>query len=251
MDADKLARLDAGGVREVGALTYIRESSDDAASLAGPCLFATDLGTSCWLKKQSQYGLFSELIGGRLGVLTGAGPRAHAVRVPKAALPEDGSADRFLGLCVGTEDLPGTENSKFFVEKEIVLSNDMIDADQRALVVAFQTWLRVQDHQVMVDFASGRIFSHDHGECFGHTSNPGDLQLVVCPLNGVDTTHGNDPISVARAVALVEGCDDEKLLEAVAGVPGEWGADGGRRLGIAQWLAHRRDRIGEVMAQWR
>ncbi len=151
---------------------------------------------------------------------------------------------------MGTEDLPNTENSKFLAQKGVVLDNAMIDADQRAVCVAFQTWVMLVDQQVMVDLTNGRIFSHDHGDCFGDTSAPDNMPLIVCSLNGVDSLYGAAASSVARAVERVESCSDEELLAAVANVPDEWGADPTRRLSIARWLVHRRGKIKEVMKAW-
>ncbi len=61
---------------------------------------------------------------------------------------------------MGTENLANTENSKFLKLKNIVLTSGMIDADQRALAVASQTCVRLGDHHVMVDLATGLMYSH-------------------------------------------------------------------------------------------
>lgn len=248
MTLDDLAQLDRITVQRLTALAHVRPASNQ--SYATPHLFATDSGKACWLKKNSQHGLFAELIAGRLAAKVGAGPKAHVVSVPHAALPAGGAADAFEGLCMGTEDLQNTENSRDLMGRNVVLTDAMIDRDQRALVVAFQTWVGVTDLQVLVDVTNGRIFSHDHGDCFGATNGPTDPALAISPLGGVSDRHGCEPTCVARAIGRVQSCSDDDLLHAVANIPPEWGADAPRRLSIAEWLAYRRDKLQEAMTAW-
>jgi hypothetical protein len=250
MDLTSLRMLDARhGIKVEDALTPDRPAGDPVGSLASPYLFITTAGP-CWLKNQSQHGLFAELIAGRLAAKVGAGPASHVVDVSAAAVKGAPDAARFVGRCVGMDDVPNSENSKFFQQSNVVLTNKMIDPDQRALVVTFQTWVLAGDLQVLVDFTHGRIFSHDHGDCFPPTGLRADMPLVVAPLNGVDNNHGCSGACVDRAVARVESCDDDVLLRAVACVPDTWGADDAHRLAIAEWLAERRDRIRGVMQSW-
>jgi hypothetical protein len=250
MDLASLLMLDARhGIPVAHALTAERAPPAIEQSLANPYLFITTEG-ACWLKNASQHGLFAELIAGRLAAKVGAGPDAHVVDVPAAAVANKPEAARFVGLCLGTEDLPSTENSKYFPQRGVVVPNDKIDADQRALVVAFQTWVHTGDFQVMVDFTNGHIFSHDHGDCFPPSGLPPGMPLMVTPINGVDGSRGCSRLCIERAVARVESCDDDVLLRAVACVPATWGTDDAHRLAIAEWLADRRDRLRSVMASW-
>jgi hypothetical protein len=250
VDAAHLQALDSEAPTVLEAIAHVR--APPAASLATPHLFVTSLGTACWVKAQSQHGLSSELIAGRLASRVDAGPPAHVVRVPREALPADGSANHLQGTLVGSEDIDGAVNNRelhlFGVQQ---LDPARIDPAQLARVVVFQTWVGLGDLQAIVQLTTGKVYSHDHGECFGSLADvPPTLNVLDLP--GLDRRHGSAGTLVAAAVARVQSITDDELLQAVARVPDgpEWNSDVARRLRIAEWLAGRRAQLPGVMASW-
>lgn len=251
MDAQALAILDLRAPATLDAISHVK--APPGRSLATPHAFLTSSGKTCWVKAQSQFGLETELIAGRLAGSLGAGPDAHVVRVPPQALPPGGIAAHLQGLLVGTEDIPGAMNNRELgLFGVTMLDPKLIDPGQRALVVTFQTWIGLDDLQVLVDLTSRKIFSHDHGGCFANPAPEAAPGLALLDLPGIDRAHGSDAALIAAAVARVQSLDDEELLAAAAGVPDApgWNADPSRRLRIAEWLADRRDKIAEVMQAW-
>ncbi len=251
MDAQALADLDAKGVDVLDAIAHV--TGPMQGSLATPHAFVTSTGKTMWVKSLAQHGLANELIAGRLAGRVGAGPAGAVVNVHPQALPADGSADHLSGLCSATEDVNGAVNVRELNQIGVTtLDPKTIDAAQRALVVTFQTWIGLGDLQAIIDFGTGRVLSHDHGDCFANPTSKADPQLAVLSLPGVPDSHGSDAGLVADAVAKVESLSDDDLLNAVARMPSEpqWHADPAKRLQIAEWLAQRRDKIAEVMKTW-
>jgi len=251
MDAQALAFLDQTPPEILDAIAHVK--APPQASLATPHAFLTTSGMTYWVKAQSQFGLETELIAGRLAARMNAGPASAIVRVAPQALPADGSAAHLRGVVVGTVDIPGAINNRELALLGIsVLDPAVIDPFQRAVVVTFQTWIGLDDLQVLIDMTSGRIASHDHGGCFGDVSTSGVPALALLDLPGLDRAHGSYAGHVAAAVARVESISDDELLESVARVPNApgWNVDAVRRLQIAEWLAHRRDRIAKAMKTW-
>ena len=251
MDAQALAALDSTGLEVLDAIAHVK--APPMASLTTPHAFLTSAGSTCWVKAQSQYGLETELIAGRLASAVGAGPMAHVVDVPAQALPPGGIAGHLHGVLVGTEDVAASVNNReLHLVGVTTLDPRVLDASQRAVVVTFQTWIGLDDLQVLIDLRSGRVMSHDHGGCFSNTTSAHDPGLALLELPGIDRAHGRDGSCLAAAVARVESLSDDDLLRAVSRVPTGpgWNPDPARRLQIAEWLAERRDRIAEVMKTW-
>src|SRR5207249_4374798 len=115
---------------------------------------------------------------------TNSGPIARIVYVPQEAIPdEQPELHDFVGVLVGIEDQPRTVNSK---EVQALIAGgrafpaDRIDPVSRARVATFRTWLCVGDDQVLISLDDGRIFSIDHGDCFGGMPVAA-IQRVISP----------------------------------------------------------------------
>jgi hypothetical protein len=251
LDRADLDARDKQGYTVLDALSHIR--GPQRGSLATPHLFTCADGHGYWVKAASQHGLLTELIAARLAARVGAGPDGSIIRVPKEALPSDGSLAHFEGVIVGSRNRDGAVNQRDLDLLGVTsLDPAQIAPDQRARVVAFQTWVGEGDLQLLVDLRTGEVMSFDHGECFGNTSALTDPVLTVAPLPGIPDTHGNNAPFVAEAVDRVESVGDDELLDYVSRMPlGDlWKSDPDRRLQIAQWLLHRRGRVREAMKQW-
>jgi hypothetical protein len=253
MDKDDLLRLDARGPENLLALAYDRPPP--AGSHANPHAFVCSDGKTYWVKRTAQQGLVAELIAGRVAALAGAGPVARVVEVPRAALPASGVANHLEGTGVGTLDRRGAENARHlqqFLPPQGQFDVASVDAASRAMVIAFQSWIGAGDSQVLIDLATGEVLSIDHGECFGSAATLSDPTPIVTDIPGVSSDHGRTARLIDRAVKTIEAVTDGQLLEAVACVPDvpDWRADADRRLTIAAWLAHRRDRLRGVMQSW-
>jgi hypothetical protein len=252
MDEDDLRRLDAKGYSTLRAVTPDRPSPGN--SLARPHSFVCSNGRAYWLKIDSQQGLASELIAGRLASKLDVGPSAAVVQVDPQALPKDGSANHLQGTVVGTQDIPNTVNNK---DLQPFMQNGsfdpkMIDQASRAAVVVFQTWIGSHgDGQVLVDLTTGRVSTIDHGDCFGALA-AGDPTVQVTDIPGVGVDVGRKGSLTEPAIQRIEALSDHELLEAVARVPNDppWKADESRRLEIARWLATRRDKLRSVITAW-
>lgn len=211
-------------------------------------------GKTYWVKGNVQQGLVAELIGGRLAAKVGAGPLARVLRVTSEALPVDGSADHLLGIVCGVEHLDGVVNAREL--QPLIASGQLrlgaIDPRSRAKTVVFQSWLGVNDQQVLVSLTTGRVCSIDHGDCFGNLSNPLAISVVVTPIPGVASNLGSERSLVDEAVKAVQAVSDTDLLHAVSQVPSgdAWRSSADRRLGVARWLAVRRDNLAATMLQW-
>lgn len=208
-------------------------------SAANPHAFVCVDSRTCWIKKMAHQGLLADLIAGRLAGNLGVGPSARITRIPENALPADGSANHLggEGVLVGTEDLPGYENLRtLHLIGVSTLDPAKVRTDDRALVVAFHTWLGIHDTQLMIHLQTGELRSIDHGEAFQGFVAGSDPALIVLPIPGVPDNHGSDRALVAAAVRKVESVSDDDLLVAAARVPGggDWRAPVKRRLEIAK-----------------
>ena len=118
--------------------------------------------------------------------------------------------------------------------------------------MTFQTWLGVQDTQVMLDLATGKVVSIDHGDCFVATADPAQpTAVMVVEIPGVSADVGREEALVADAVARIEALTDRQLTEAVARIPSgdSWRSPSARRWEIAAWLGARRDSLRGIMSQ--
>jgi hypothetical protein len=252
IELDALAAVDARGYGVLDALSY----GGLRSSTYSQCFtFICVDGKTYWVKAAAQQGLVAELIAGRLAARVGAGPVAQIIRVVQEALPADGLGSHLLGVVVGSQDERNTVNAR---EIQPLLGSGqfdprLLDAGSRALVVAFQTWLGVADTQVLINMKTGQFRSIDHGDCFSNTKDLVQPTLNVLAIPGVPDDVGCDPGSVETAVARIEAVTDQHLIEAVARIPvGEpWRGPSERRLEIANWLAHRRGCLREVLATWK
>lgn len=252
-DADELSKLDFPGYTVVEAITH--GGLPTSATHARPTAFVCLDGKTYWLKAKAQQGLVAELIAGRLAVRCQAGPLARIVRVTKEAVESVPDADHLQGVVVGIEDIKGAVNARdlkpFKISGEF--QPEMLDAASRARVIAFQTWIGVQDNQVLIQLANGFIHSIDHGDAFGDTSADTDPSIVVTKIPDVPDDLGKGTEDVSAAVDRIEAITDGALLQDVANVPGgedPWRSPADRRLRIAEWLAFRRGRLREVMETW-
>lgn len=252
-----LRLLDRRGYTVLEALTH--DARRSASTHATPHTFVCIDGSTYWVKGRAQQGLVAELIAGRLAARLGAGPMAQIVRVTEEALPQEAGevrdqAKSLLGVVVGLEDQHGTMNAR---ELQPLIDNsqfapDTIDPRSRALVVAFHTWLGVNDAQVLVRLSDGTVLSIDHGDGFGSMGAGGQPQVIMIPIPGVSNDVGREMRYVDPSIRKIEQVRNAQLLEAVSGVPlgDAWRSPLERRVEIAAWLASRRDRLREVMTQW-
>jgi hypothetical protein len=106
-------------------------------------------------------------------------------------------------------------------------------------------WTCASDHQFIYENEPpNRVHSVDHGHFF-----PGSQNWTVATLKGAPAPVADDQI--VRTCGLVEGeldaarrtmrVGDERIAEAVAAIPGEWGITPDEREAVADFLATRRD----------
>lgn len=213
-----LSALDSRGYTVLEALTPGPRSSPSTYSK--PSTFICVDGKTYWVKASVQQGLVAELISGGLAAQVRAGPAARIIRVtPQVA--QMAGAPELAGIVVGTEDVPDAVNARDlepFIQ-DGRFDPGLLDSGSRMLVVAFQTWLGVQDSQVLIKLTTGAVLTIDHGDTFGNTGALTEPQVVCTHIPGVDDTVGREHQQVRRAVARIEAISDRSLLEAVARVP--------------------------------
>lgn len=251
IELSALTTLDAHGYEVLDAITFEgRRAPTHSAAHTFICID----GRTYWVKGRAQQGLVTELICGRLASRVGAGPLARIVRVTADAAAGAGStADHLLGVVVGIEDEKNGINIRDLATLAPTFDPRLVDAASRALVVAFQTWIGVGDTQALLNTATGRIASIDHGECFMATGAASSPQLTVLSIAGVPDNHGSDHASVDAAAARIEAVTDQHLVDAVTRIPlgdDPWKSPANRRLEIANWLAGRRGQVRKVLSQW-
>lgn len=254
-DKEEVSERDRRGYNVLEALTIAGQAYDRARTYSAPKALVCIDGKTYWVKgQQVQQGLVAELIAGRLAAKVGAGPLARIIHVRQEVLPSDGSANHLLGVVVGSEDQPGTVNIRelaSFMDKGEFRA-DMVDQQHRIRVAAFQTWLGVGDTQALINVTNGRVYSIDHGECFGSVQVAQRPTLVLAPIPGLAMDSGKDVASVADAMSRIESVSDEDLLNAITCMPlGDiWRSPVETRLAIGRWLADRRGQVREVMESW-
>jgi hypothetical protein len=252
VDRAAIAVIDRLGYPVLEAI--VPEGRLSTGTASHPYTFICIDGKTYWVKGNVQQGLVAELICGRLAAKLGAGPAARIVRVTPEVLPA-GAPPEIEGIVVGSEDVPGTVNSK---DLGPLLSGGsfqpgLIDAAARARVIVFQTWVgAASDAQVLVGLADGAVRSIDHGDCFSTTDATVDPSPVVAAIPGVSNDVGREGTHIAAAVQRVEALTDRDLQQAVSGIPlgSGWRSPVDRRADIGEWLAHRRDKLREVMTAW-
>lgn len=254
LTTEDLEKHDAGGYTVIDVVTAA--DLPPRATHANPREVVVVGGRKFWIKATAQRGLSAELIAGRLGQATGAGPGAAIVRVRPNALPDDEKYSHLPQgtLVFGSASIDRGMNLRdlgLFLE-DSKLPADAVTASSRALTVAFQTWLGVGDTQLMVQLHSGRLYSIDHGECFGTLDASADFSPVVLDIPGAPPDLGKEPNAVSRAIDQIEAITDERIGAAVSAMPDDdqWNASLERRLAIATCLMARRDKIRGVMETW-
>lgn len=249
--ADQLEALDRKGYLVVEALHAGSGHSPHTASR--PETFVCIDGRTYWVKGTAQQGLVSELIVGRLAELVGAGPLARIVHVSDIAGATAQNV-QIMGLLAGSLDVPDTVNARDLqtLTPAVQLPSSGINPVSRARVIAFQTWIGVSDAQVLIRLTDGEVLTIDHGDAFGSTSAADDPAIAVTPIPGLSDTIGKRAGHIMPAVDSIQRVTDRQLLECVAGIPSgsPWRSPAPRRLEIAEYLAHRRDRLQEVIRTW-
>jgi hypothetical protein len=260
LDERTLAALDGEGYTSLEALHAVAAGSP---TLSEAVPFICIDGKTYWVKANSQYGLASELIAGRLAARARAGPATRIIHVsPQAAL----SAPHLAGLVVGSEDVPNAINARDLRATGTTVKPGQLDRVSLARVHVFQTWIGVQDEQCLVRLSDGLVVSLDYGAAFSDTSMLSDPNVVLVDIAGLEMPERKNTAVIYRAVTEIEGVSDGELIEAVSRMPaGEsqregsrgrppqpelWSAARARRLDIARWLAYRRGRLREVMETW-
>jgi hypothetical protein len=256
-DSTLLEKSDRAGYTVLEALTTasLENRPRSFSSHSRPGAYACVDGKTYWLKGNAQQGLVAELITGRLAAVVGAGPAGRIIRLTEAAMNPDGSEKHLLGIVVGSEDIPGTVNARELepMQQSGQVPAGLIDPGSRARVVVFQTWLGLGDSQVLVGMTDGRVYSIDHGECFGSLADPPAAPTpVVTVIPGVGPEVGQEAAYVLPALDRIESVTDDDLLKAVSQIPSgdAWQSPTDRRLAIGRWLAERRAAMRGVMESW-
>lgn len=256
-DSSLLEKHDRAGYTVLEALTAatFADRPRSSSSHARPGAYVCVDGKTYWLKAKAQQGLVAELITGRLAATVGAGPSARIVRLTEAALDPNQPEEHLLGVVMGSEDRPGTVNARDLAALHAAgtVQPGLIDPGTRALVVAFQTWLGLGDVQVLVGMTDGRVFSVDHGECFGNITYPAAVPTpVITGIPGVQPELGREATHILPALAKIEAVTDDEILKAVTQIPsGEaWRSPSDRRLAIGRWVAERRSTLRGVLESW-
>jgi hypothetical protein len=231
-----------------------REPHEVAVTYSSPTRVACSDGKTYWLKPKAQRGLAVELAAGRIVSRTGAGPNAKIVEVPAVVFRDDPRLGRFNGPVVGSLHLPGTFSTK---EIRVMIGSGqfdsrVVDPASRALVIATQTWLNVEDAQVRVGALDGRVYSVDHGVALDAQLRGRPTNVVVVSIPGVSNDLGREWAIMKMAVETIESIREEEILAAVAGMPDApgWQASFARRLAVATWLIKRQPYVGDVMREW-
>lgn len=236
-------------------IDLIGHDGAQAATLSRANRFIAVGGRKYWAKVDAQQGLVAELVAGRLAARIGAGPDSEIVRVAPEAIAQGGPGEHLTAsLGVGSADLPDTINTKdlpTFLGAGS-LPADSVDPRSRTLVTAFRSWLGVGDPQVLVNLKNGSVHSIDHGDCFASLNTPSDPIVDVASIHSISSDLGRDRRCVDAAVAKIASVSDHALVDSVSRMPvgGAWRSPVDRRLRIAEWLSHRRDRMEEVMNKW-
>lgn len=252
-DFDRILRgLDRNGPAILEASHFA--NLGNYATYANPALFVCEDNQKYWCKFLSQNGLAVELIAGRLGAKIDASPMARVVQVSEIASEGVPPEVRGTGLCVGTVDIPGATNARDLISygPDFGYLADCLDQQSRARVIVFQTWIGVEDAQVLVDIPRQKVYSIDHGKCFSDPLHSGDPSLVVVDIPGVPSDLGKDRALVLPVVDQIEAMQPAAVLEAVAGIPDAtgWNSSFTRRLHIARWLLDRQRNLRSVIQLW-
>ncbi len=256
-DSSLLEKHDRAGYTVVEALTTatFTERPRSSSSHARPGAYVCVDGKTYWLKGNAQQGLVAELITGRLAAAVGAGPPARIIRLTEDALDPNQPEHHLLGVVMGSEDRPGTVNARDLAALHAAgtVQPGLVNPGTRALVVAFQTWLGLGDVQVLVGMTDGRVFSIDHGECFGNITHPAAAPTpMITDIPGVGPDVGRQAAYVAPALAKIQQVTDDEILRAVTQIPSgdAWRSPANRRLAIGRWVAERRDAMQGAMRSW-
>jgi len=193
----------------------------------------------------------AELIADRFGSYVGVAPDTTVLDIGAAAVPRDHSLDHLVGLRRGSIELDDVFNDDELRLIGTSLRPSQINWKSWALVVCFQTWLYIRDPQAVLRMTDGRIFSVDHGNCFGELANGPPTGLVVPALLGVSGV-AFDASELDLAIRVIEEIPELTILAMVAGIPDgpEWRIPMERRVRVAEWLLMRQPGLRRVIEQW-
>jgi hypothetical protein len=247
LDINDLAKLDQVVLSPLLAI----EDKGNAAigSFATPRKFLCSDAHLYWVKWQSQHGLVTELIAGRLASLLGAGPKAEIINIPPGIFNLSGNDINFEGLVVGSQDIPNTENARY-ISQHLSANQIPLDIPSLCRVIGFQTWLGVSDQQALIELTNGRVFSIDHGDVFSDAQMRRDFNVVLIPQLQINLV--KIPLYIYNVIGDIENIADNVILNIVSKVPDEprWDSSRPRRFGIFDWLRNRRDNIRREMDKW-
>lgn len=247
-----LRQLDRVPAKELYAAA--RVPHEFLATYATPAKVVGSDGRMYWIKGKAQSGLTVELVTGRLMSRLGAGPNAQMMEVPAIVFRDDPSLGRFRGPLVGIDHLPETVSTREIGQMigQGIFDPRRIDPMSRALAVAAQTWMNVEDAQVRVGILDGQVYSVDHGIALDARLKGRPTNIVISPIPGISTDIGRSWDVMKRAVELIESITELEILAAVSGIPDApgWQSGFARRLAIAAWLIKRQRYISLSMREW-
>jgi hypothetical protein len=247
----RLLILDRTGVDPVIAVA--RAPMPTSHTYASPAPAICSNNNIYWLKRRAQGGLLTELVAGRLAAKLSVGPEACVVMVPPGLATREPTLARFDGMNVGTRHVPNAQAARNLAELigTATFGPRSIDAESRGAVITFQTWLHVEDAQVLIGLADGRVQSFDHGDSLDALLR-GKPAVVVTKIPGVSDDLGRAWHHIEPALRRIEDLPEEEILASVACVPDEdyWRGQFHRRIAIAEWLIKRRQVLREVMWPW-
>lgn len=235
-------------------LEAIQADGRQSGTFSRSCVFTAVDGNGYWVKAEAQQGLVAELICGRLARIAHRAPNVQVIRVTKEALPNAIDCSHLTGVVFGSQDMSGAVNAR---DLQPLIGGATFDPNvvsqlARARVIAFQTWMGVNDAQVLVRLTAGDLFSFDHGAAFQDVSDRTDPKVVVTDIPGVDLKIGKRPGDMAVAIKELEAITDNQILDSVSNIPhGEpWRSLLARRSEIAEFLIDRRSRLQGVLMGW-
>src|SRR5262249_2939597 len=146
------------------------EGRNSGGTLSNAHTYVCIDGKTYWVKGIAQRGLGFELIASRLAAKLGIGPKVEIVHLHPGIIPNNDHNHFPSEICMGSEDLKGTENTKKLQE---LLNNGQfkpqsVDGASRARVIVFQSWMGVGDEQALVNLTTGYVYCIDNGDCFAN-----------------------------------------------------------------------------------
>ena len=154
------------------------------------------------------------------------------------------------GIAHGTKFIPDCSD-----DRELFLDVDKSKNLERfASLAILYGWMYASDHQFIYKKQSPRlVYSVDHGNFF--VGSPewtierlGRQVTLAVPDHLISTTYRLDPTDLdCEVFGLQENISDKTIVQAVGGVPEEWGITIDERLALVEYLIKRRD---ELITNW-